>query len=327
MRFFSKNLFLGFALLLGGCAGEGPTSVTPPWTPPGTPSSDPSSGPPVLAVRVLTAGVEVDVDGYTIDARHGSWSVAANDSLIIDALSEGDYLVSISDIAGNCAIVDSTASHAVQLSTGMTTTLQFNVLCETIVPPDPVAPPNPNAPACYLNGTGCSDAELEAWEESEKARIDLEKLASKTVYDSLKVVWDTYLHDFPQGQSQFLICQPKKYAGKVKIIGPEGGEIKIGRHKIRIPAGALTERTVITGVVPVSLLVDVELSSHGLQFANPATLTLNYRHCDRPENFEYRVAYIDANRNVLEWPTSTNSRREGKVTAEIDHFSKYAVAY
>ena len=327
MRFFSKNLFLGFALLLGGCAGEGPTSVTPEWIPPGTPSSDPSSGPPVLAVRVLTAGVEVDVDGYTIDARHGSWSVAANDSLIIDALSEGDYLVSISDIAGNCAIVDSTDSHAVQLLTGITTTLQFNVLCETIVPPDPVPAPNPNAPACYLNGTGCSDAELEAWKASEKARIDLEKMASRPVYDSLKVVWDAYLHDFPQGQSRFLICQPKKYAGKVKIIGPEGGEIRIGRHKIRIPAGALTERTVITGVVPVSLLVDVELSSHGLQFATPATLTLNYRHCDRPDDFEYRIAYIDANRNVLEWPTSTNSRREGKVTAEIDHFSKYAVAY
>ncbi len=326
MRSSSKRLFLGLALLLSACAGDDPTGVSP-WASPGTPSSDPSVGPPVLAIRVLTAGVEVDVDGYTIDDSRGSWSVAANDSLAIDALPEGDYLISISDIAGNCALVDSTDSHAVQLSTGLTTSVQFNVLCGSIAPPDTAVSPNPNAPACYLNGTGCSDAELEAWKESEKARIDVEKLASKTVYDSLKVVWETYLHDFPQGQSQFLICEPKKYTGKVKIIGPEGGEIKVGRQKVRIPAGALTERTVITGIVPASLLVDIELSSHGLQFATSSTLTLNYRHCDRPEGFEYRIAYIDANRNVLEWPISTNSTREGKVTAEIDHFSKYAVAY
>ena len=34
-----------------------------------------------------------------------------------------------------------------------------------------------------------------------------------------------------------------------------------------------------------------------------------------------------ANGNVLEWPVSTNNGQNGQVTADIDHFSKYAVAY
>jgi hypothetical protein len=280
-----------------------------------------------LAIRVLTAGVEVDVDGYTIDAKHRSWSVAANDSLVISALPEGDYLISISEIAGNCLVVDSADSHPVQLSTGITTLVQFNLLCETVELPDTVAAPNPNAPLCYLNGTGCSDAELAAWESLEKSRIALAKTASQPVYDSLKVVWNAYLHNFPRGQTHFLICEPKKYTGKTKIIGPEGGELKVGKVKIKIPAGALTQRTVISGVVPASLLRDVEVSPHGLQFALVAELEIDYKECHQPEDFEYRVAYIDANRNVLEWTISTNSRHQHKITAEIEHFSKYAVAY
>ena len=217
----------------------------------------------------------------------------------------------------------------------------------------------PKAPACYLNGTGCSEDELKEWEEAEKARIAAEQQASQPVYDSLKVVWDTYLdddddddddeddedsgrhgmssaisadiwhfsHDFPQGQSQFLMCDPLQYTGDVKIVGPEGAEMSIGPHKLRIPPGALTERVVITGVMPVSLLVSVELSPHGLQFAPGVTLDLSYKHCDQPAGYEYRVAYIDANGNVLEWPVSTNYSQYGEVQAEIDHFSRYAVAY
>ncbi len=103
--------------------------------------------------------------------------------------------------------------------------------------------------------------------------------------------------------------------------------MSIGPHKLRIPPGALTERVVITGVIPVSFLVSVELSPHGLQFAPGVTLDLNYNHCAQPEGYQYRVAYTDANGNVLEWPVSINRGQSGEVTADIDHFSKYAVAY
>ena len=187
--------------------------------------------------------------------------------------------------------------------------------------------PIPNAPACYLNGTGCSESELHEWKENEEARIAAEQQASQPVYDSLLVVWDSYLDDFPQGESQFLICDPLQYTGEVRIVGPEGADMSIGPHKLRIPPGALTERVVITGVMPVSLLVSVQLSPHGLQLAPGVKLDLSYKHCVQPEGYEYRVAYIDANGNVLEWPVSTNYSQYGEVTADIDHFSKYAVAY
>lgn len=324
MRPSSKRLALGLALLLGGCAGDGDPAIL---TPQGTSPSEPGSAPAVLAIRVLTAGIELDVDGYTIDVANTAWSVAANDSLTIADLLAGDYLIRLGEVAGNCATVDGLDLRAITLSSGTTTSVQFNVLCASTAVPDTAGPAISNAPACYLNGTGCSLNQLEQWKEAEEARIAATQQASQTVYDSLEVVWDTYLRDFPLGQSQFLMCGPLEYEANVRIVGPQGADMSIGPHELHIPPGALSESVVITGEMPVSLLVSVELSPHGLQFAPGVTLVLSYKHCEQLESYEYLVAYLDANRNVLEWPTSRNYSEYEEITADIDHFSKYAVAY
>jgi hypothetical protein len=125
-------------------------------------------------------------------------------------------------------------------------------------------------------------------------------------------------------KESFLWCSPLKYAAESQIIGPEGGEIDLGAHKLAIPAGALAEPTVITAEIPVSTVAAVKFSPHGLQFAKPAVLTLNYGHCSAPAGVAETAAYFDEDHNVLEWPATTVHGRRAEV--QIWHFSQYGMA-
>jgi hypothetical protein len=189
----------------------------------------------------------------------------------------------------------------------------------TAVPIDDTLPPS-----------GISTTEwppLKEWEQSEKDRVEQEKDSSQAVYDSLKIEWTSLGEQYLDGNPLLLYCEPLQYAAEVKVIGPAGGDLSIGPHKLHIPKGALQETVVITGEMPVSLAVSVRLSPHGLRFAQPPLLTLSYDHCNRPSIFSERVAYVDELFNVLEWPTSQDDVKYARVHAYIDHFSRYAVAY
>jgi len=168
---------------------------------------------------------------------------------------------------------------------------------------------------------------LKQWETREKERIKVAVERTKKDEDALKRAWDQYKKDFEKRDPTFLTCEPKQYTGDVKIIGPEGGNLSVGPHKLIIPPGALKRRVVITGEVPLTDKVEIRLSPHGLKFAKSVTLELNYKHCLRPTSFPYTVAYIDDSYRVLEWPSSYDAKREGEVSAGIEHFSGYAVAY
>lgn len=174
--------------------------------------------------------------------------------------------------------------------------------------------------------TAQTEDELKPLLEVEKARIAAELANSQRVYDSLKVVWDEYLLNPQAFTSRLIMCDPLQYAAEAKIIGPEGGDIAIGPHKLTIPKGALSSYVVITGEMPVSLLVSAKLWPHGLTFLKAPRLTLSYKHCNRSPGFTERVAYIDDAQQILEWPRSKDSS-DGLVDAWIWHFSSYVVAY
>jgi hypothetical protein len=70
----------------------------------------------------------------------------------------------------------------------------------------------------------------------------------------------------------------------------------------------------------------VSFSPHGLLFAKPARLTLSYRGCIRPTSSDLLVAYIQ-NNQILELPPSVDRKDDDEVDADIDHFSRYAVAW
>jgi hypothetical protein len=162
--------------------------------------------------------------------------------------------------------------------------------------------------------------------ELEKKRIKRAQEQSKPAYDSLKKEWGRLKRAFPKHNPELLYCDPLQYAADTRIIGPEGGDMSIGPHKLSIPKGALTKPTVITGEMPVSLTVGVQLSQHGLVFQKDVKLTLSYKHCIRAKTFTEQVVYVDSNLRILERPKSANRSNDGIVEAIIRHFSGYMVS-
>jgi hypothetical protein len=195
--------------------------------------------------------------------------------------------------------------------------------------------------------TACSDAptggeqtsladlqRLAQVEAAEQQRVALAAVESQAAFDSLQAQF--LLGGIVTGLVNtvdytlsavlgLLICEPEPYKSTVKVIGRDGGVIRVGDHKLEIPRNALKRNTVITAERPTGDVASVRLSPHGLQFERSATLTLDYSHCSY--SAPNRMAYTDEKLNILEYPTSFDDRRSEQVEAKIDHFSRYAVAY
>jgi len=174
--------------------------------------------------------------------------------------------------------------------------------------------------------SAAEQARLRRWEQSELARVALERDRSAAAYDSLVAEWGRRSATPLLRVPAIIHCDPLPYASAVRTIGSAGGELRIGRHRLTIPAGALASPTVITGEAPVSSAVLVTLSPHGLRFAKQPTLMLSYKHCGRPQNLVETIVYVDDRLQLLETPPSRDTPA-GEVFAPIWHFSNYAVAW
>jgi hypothetical protein len=125
-----------------------------------------------------------------------------------------------------------------------------------------------------------------------------------------------------------LTCSPMPGASASAIIGPAGGSIRVGPHRLDIPAGALDQRVLISATAPTGRVNRVELLPHGLQFDVPAKLTMSYANCDLlGSTLPKRIAYIDSNLNILELLRSVDDFANRRVSTRLEHFSEYAVAW
>lgn len=158
--------------------------------------------------------------------------------------------------------------------------------------------------------------EWKAWKQDWKEQFRLAKEAWKREHRGEK----------GGPEIQLLRCQPRDYEADAAIIGPQGGTLKVGEHELVIPAGALDHEELIVAESPTSSLVDVQFAPHGLQFLKSAQLKLSYKGCVRPTSYQFLIAYIQGNR-VLELPPSVDRKDDDEVEADIDHFSRYAIAY
>lgn len=125
-----------------------------------------------------------------------------------------------------------------------------------------------------------------------------------------------------------LDCSPLPYASATKTIGPEGGTITVGPHKLVVPKGALTAPVTITAEAPTSSRRVVEFQPEGLEFAKPAALTMSYERCRTlglllPK----RIAYISGVLDILYYLPSVDDLENEQVTGKLEHFSNYAVAW
>jgi hypothetical protein len=130
----------------------------------------------------------------------------------------------------------------------------------------------------------------------------------------------------PSGDN-LLRCRPMAAASATESIGPAGGEIRIGRHVLSIPGGALRQRTTITAVAPSDTVNRVQFEPDGLTFQKPVMLVMSYANCavDRPAPRE--VVYVDDALKVLGHQPSRDDPAGKRVAGLLTHFSQYAVSW
>ena len=126
--------------------------------------------------------------------------------------------------------------------------------------------------------------------------------------------------------TDLLVCSSQPYQVTRKTIGYEGGTIQVGTHSLVIPRGALSRQTTITAEQMPGRTNSLRFSPEGLQFERPAGLVMNYRNC-LVVLLKKKIVYTDENLKVLEVLRSLDLFGSKTVTAPIDHFSRYAVAY
>jgi hypothetical protein len=129
--------------------------------------------------------------------------------------------------------------------------------------------------------------------------------------------------------SGLLACTPLPYDSATETIGPAGGVIQVGPHRLVVPWGALTEAVAITAVAPSDNVNRVQLQPEGLQFERPAYLTMSYANCNLlGQLVPKRIAYTtDDLLTILEYLPSFDNLWTNRVTGRLEHFSTYAVAW
>jgi hypothetical protein len=109
-----------------------------------------------------------------------------------------------------------------------------------------------------------------------------------------------------------------------QIIGPEGGVIELGGHRLVFPAGAVSQPTEI-GMRADAQYQGVRLSPHGLQFPADAQPVLELRASGvAAERAALKVVYVSDANTILEvLPTAVQGNR---VSAHLEHFSGYLIS-
>jgi hypothetical protein len=126
--------------------------------------------------------------------------------------------------------------------------------------------------------------------------------------------------------TDLLTCSAQPYAVTTQSIGPNGGMLRVGSHSLQIPGNALSKTVVITAEQISGSTNSVRFSPEGLQFQKPATLTMNYENCALVL-LQKKIVFTTEKLKILEVLRSLDLFRSKTVTAPIDHFSRYAVAY
>ena len=125
-----------------------------------------------------------------------------------------------------------------------------------------------------------------------------------------------------------LTCTPLPADSTTVAIGPSGGVVTVGPHRLIVPRGALDSVVNITATVLSDTVNVVRFQPSGLTFRWPAWLQLSYANCrGLGVLLPHRVAYIDNAFNILDLLPSLDNLFRQRVSAPVRHFSDYAVAW
>jgi hypothetical protein len=93
-----------------------------------------------------------------------------------------------------------------------------------------------------------------------------------------------------------------------------------------IPKGALRKKVEITAEQVPGSTNSVRFSPQGLRFVKSAKLSMSYKNC-LTVLLPKRIVYTTENFKILEVLWSLDLFKKKTVEANIDHFSRYALAY
>lgn len=136
------------------------------------------------------------------------------------------------------------------------------------------------------------------------------------------------LGDGPLGllSPSLLKCAPQEYVKVTREVGPAGGVIEFGAHRLEVPKGALDRPVTITAEAMPEAGNAVRFGPEGLRFAVRAPLRLSYANC-QPSLLPKAIVYTDNLLRILELLQTLDDKSGKAVTARLDHFSRYAVAW
>ncbi len=130
--------------------------------------------------------------------------------------------------------------------------------------------------------------------------------------------------------ANLLRCRPLPAAHASAVIGPGGGTLTVGPHTLAVPPGALSHLLTITGDVPSDTVNSIRFEPQGLQFVSghPPRLTMSYANCPLLGRLlPKRIAYTTDLLRILQILVSLDDALLQKVSAQITHFSRYAIAW
>src|SRR2546427_7966120 len=107
-----------------------------------------------------------------------------------------------------------------------------------------------------------------------------------------------------------------------------GGVLSVGPHQLSVPPGALDAPVTITAVAPADTVNRVRFGPEGLTFQEPASLTMSYANCDALTSLAPKqIAYTGDALAILDLLPSVDDLWTRTVTASLEHFSDYAIAW
>jgi hypothetical protein len=136
------------------------------------------------------------------------------------------------------------------------------------------------------------------------------------------------LFDAPAANTGLVRCTPVAPDSVSQTVGPLGGIVLVGAHRLTIPPGALDSAVEITAIAPSDTVNRVDFGPEGLTFRAPAWLTMSYANCGVPATLVPKhIAYTSDALVILALLPSLDNLLAQRVTARLDHFSDYAIAW
>lgn len=137
---------------------------------------------------------------------------------------------------------------------------------------------------------------------------------------------------FEDRVSKLLTCPVNETTSVTAILGPYGGSLSLGGHRIDVPLGALQLPVPITLTEPASNYMEISVHVAGVDFFEfllPVTLTISYDRCSRSnlERDPLQAWYIDeVTKALLENMGGFDDKLARTVTFRTGHLSGYALA-